>query len=202
MPRGYVFDAYGTLFDTASIAADPALLALWRRKQLEYTWLRSLMGRWEDFWKVTEDALRYAARSLGKDVPIDDLMKAYLTLAPFPEVPAALDRLKGRPLAILSNGTRAMLDAALTSSGLSGRFAQVLSVDAVRIYKPSLRVYALATDALGLKAEEILFVSSNAWDVAGAKAFGYRVCWCNRLKAPMDELGVQPDLVVQRLDQL
>ncbi|HLF94382.1 MAG TPA: haloacid dehalogenase type II [Planctomycetota bacterium] len=202
MPQGYVFDAYGTLFDTGSIAADPALLALWRRKQLEYTWLRSLMGRWEDFWKVTEDALRFAARSLGKDVPIDPLMKAYLTLAPFPEVPAALDRLKGRPLAILSNGTPAMLDAAVTSSGLAGRFAHVLSVDAVRVYKPSPAVYAMAPKALGVEASELLFVSSNAWDVAGAKAFGYRVCWCNRLKAPMDELGVQPDRVVERLDQL
>jgi 2-haloacid dehalogenase len=129
-------------------------------------------------------------------------MKAYLTLAAFPEVPAALDRLKGRPLAILSNGTRAMLDAAVVSSGLAGRFARVLSVDAVKVYKPSPRVYALATEALGLKADELLFVSSNAWDVAGAKAFGFQVCWCNRQKAPMDELGLQPDRVVERLDQL
>ena len=200
--KAVVFDAYGTLFDTSSIAADPALLALWRQKQLEYTWLRSLMGRWEDFRKVTEDALRFAARKLQREVPVADLMKAYHSLAAFPEVPAALDRLKGRTLAILSNGTRAMLDAAVSSAGLAGRFAQVLSVDAVRTYKPSPKVYGLATAALGLEAGEILFVSSNAWDVAGAKAFGYRVAWCNRLGAPEEELGVRADLIVTNLTEL
>ena len=200
--KAVVFDAYGTLFDTGSIPADPALLALWRQKQLEYTWLRSLMAHWEDFWAVTEAALRFAARKLGKDVPIASLMDSYLSLAAFPEVPAALDRLKGRTLAILSNGTGPMLDAAVRSAGLDGRFAKVLSVDAVRVYKPSPKVYALATAALRLDPQEILFVSSNGWDAAGAKAFGFRVCWCNRAKAPVEELGVRPDQVVERLDQL
>ena len=200
--KAVVFDAYGTLFDTGAIAADPALLALWRQKQLEYTWLRSLMGRWEDFRKVTEDALRFATRKLGREVPVADLMKAYHSPAAFPEVPAALDRLKGRTLAILSNGTRSMLDAAVASAGLAGRFAHVLSVDAVRAYKPSPKVYALATAALGLEAVEILFVSSNGWDVAGAKSFGFRACWCNRLKAPAEELGLRPDQEVGRLDEI
>jgi 2-haloacid dehalogenase len=211
--RGYVFDAYGTLFDVHSvveagraIAPDPAALsALWRQKQLEYTWLRSLMGRYEDFWRVTEDALRHALRRLGLPAgppDIERLMQAYLSLACFPEVPAALDRLRGRPRAILSNGAPAMLAAAVASSGLGDRLEHVISVDAVKVFKPSPQVYALGPGTLGVPAGELLFVSSNAWDVAGAKAFGYQVAWCNRTGAPAEELGLAPDLVVGGLDQL
>jgi 2-haloacid dehalogenase len=212
-PRAYLFDAYGTLFDVHSvveagraISADPlALSALWRQKQLEYTWLRSLMGRYEDFWMVTESALRFAVRRLGleaTDRQLAALMDAYLSLSPFPEVPAALRALGSAPLGILSNGSPRMLDGALRSSGLAGAFRHVLSVDAVRVYKPSPAVYALGPAALGVPAAEVLFVSSNAWDVAGAKAFGYRTCWCNRLGAPMEALGVTPDHEVERLDQI
>ena len=211
--RGYIFDAYGTLFDVHSvieagraITGDPAALsALWRQKQLEYTWLRSLMGRYEDFWHVTGAALRFAVRRLGlaaSDAELGRLMDAYLSLAPFPDVPGALDRLAGTPLAILSNGSPRMLAAAVESSGLVGRFQHLLSVDAVGIYKPSPAVYALGTRALGLPAADVLFVSSNGWDVAGAGAFGYRTCWCNRSGAPVEELGAVPDQVVERLDQL
>jgi 2-haloacid dehalogenase len=211
--RGFVFDAYGTLLDVRSvddaaraITPDPeALTALWRQKQLEYTWLRSLMGRWEDFWTVTGDALRFAVRKLGipaTDAQLAKVLDAYLSLAPFPEATAALERLRGRPRAILSNGSRRMLDAAVRSSGLGPLLTQVLSVDEVRAYKPSPAVYALSPKALGVPAGELLFVSSNAWDVAGAKAFGYRVCWCNRQGAPAEELGVAPDLVVSRLDEI
>ena len=185
---------------------DPAALSLlWRQKQLEYTWLRSLMGRYEDFWAVTEEALRYAIRRLDLTASEDQiraLMQAYLSLACFPEVRAAFARLEDRPLGILSNGSPRMLEAAVSSSGLDGKLRHVLSVDAVRIYKPSPRVYELGTRALGLPARDILFVSSNAWDVAGAKAFGYRVCWCNRGRAPMEELGVKPDYEVGRLDEI
>jgi 2-haloacid dehalogenase len=210
---GYVFDAYGTLFDVHSvidagraITADPATLsATWRQKQLEYTWLRALMGRYEDFWAVTESALRFAIRRLELDATEADiarLMQAYLSLACFPDVRPALERLAGRPRAILSNGAPAMLAAAVASSELTGCLEHVLSVDAVRTYKPSPRVYALGPETLGIPAHELLFVSSNAWDVAGAKAFGYRVAWCNRTNAPEEELGVRPDLVVRTLEDL
>ena len=213
LPRGFVFDAYGTLFDVHSvieagreITQDPQALSLtWRQKQLEYTWLRALMGRYEDFWQVTEAALRFAVRRLGlaaSPAQLKRLMEAYLSLAAFPEVKTALERLKGSPLAILSNGSPRMLEAAVRSNGLGPHLQHVLSVDAVKTYKPSPAVYALGPKAMGLPAGDLLFVSSNAWDVAGAKAFGYRVCWCNRQKAPMEELGFSPDLTVEHLDQI
>jgi 2-haloacid dehalogenase len=212
-PRAYVFDAYGTLFDVHSvveagrtITGDPqALSALWRQKQLEYTWLRALMGRYEDFWAITEAALGFAVRRLGLPAgpaDIERLMTAYLSLATFPEVKGALARLSKAPLGILSNGSPPMLDAAVRSSGLGGVFRHVLSVDAVKTYKPSPLVYALAPAAFGLAARDMLFVSANAWDVAGARAFGFQTCWCNRLGAPMEELGVAADLEVERLDQI
>jgi len=212
-PRAFVFDAYGTLFDVHSvveagraITADPqGLSALWRQKQIEYTWLRALMGRYEDFWAVTEAALRFAVRRLGLTAGEDEiraLMEAYLSLRTFPEVTAALARLGGAPLGMLSNGSPRMLEAAVRSSGLVGVFQHVLSVDAVGTYKPSPEVYALGPRAFGLPAADILFVSSNAWDVAGAKAFGFQVCWCNRFGAEMDSLGVLPDYEVERLDRI
>lgn len=212
-PRAYVFDAYGTLFDVHSvieagraITTDPQTLSnLWRQKQLEYTWLRSLMGRYEDFWAVTEHALRFALRRLGipaQDAQIATLMEAYLSLACFPEVKAALTRLAGAPLGILSNGSPRMLEAAVRSTGLGALFQHVLSVDAVKTYKPSPKVYELGPRAFGVAAGEMLFVSSNAWDVAGAKASGYRTCWCNRGKTPMEVLGVTSDYEVERLDQI
>jgi 2-haloacid dehalogenase len=211
--RAYVFDAYGTLFDVHSvmeagraISSDPVTLSMtWRQKQLEYTWLRALMGRYEDFWTVTEAALRYTIRRLGltaTDEQIARLMAAYLSLACFPEVTRALQRLEGRPCAILSNGSPRMLEAAVASAGLGRFLTRVLSVDAVRTYKPAPAVYALGPEALGLPAGEILFVSSNAWDVAGAKAFGYQVAWCNRQGAPQEELGVSADYLITSLDQL
>jgi 2-haloacid dehalogenase len=211
--RGYVFDAYGTLFDVHSVVEagraltnDPvALSMLWRQKQLEYTWLRSLMGRYEDFWAVTEAALRHSVKRLGlvaSEADLARLMSAYHTLACFPEVHQALRRLAGRPRAILSNGAPEMLAAAVASSGLGDALEHVISVDRVKIYKPAPAVYALGPATLGLAADELLFVSSNAWDVAGAKAFGYRVAWCNRSGAPEEELGVRPDYVVTDLMQL
>jgi 2-haloacid dehalogenase len=212
-PRAFVFDAYGTLFDVHSIVdtaraitPDPqALSLLWRQKQLEYTWLRSLMDRYEDFWVVTGQALRYAMRRLGitaTEAQVATLMDAYLTLLPFPEVPSALRALAGTPLAILSNGSPRMLESAVRSSGLDGVFAHVLSVDAVAMYKPSPRVYEMASRALGVEPREILFVSSNGWDVAGASSFGFRTCWCNRTNAPAEELEATPDYEVDRLDAI
>ena len=211
--RGYVFDAYGTLFDVHSvidagraITGDPAALSLlWRQKQLEYTWLRSLMGRYEDFWAITEAALRFSIRRLGlaaTDAQVARLMDAYLSLACFPDVELALARLASHPCAILSNGSPRMLAAAVASSGIGRHLQHVLSVDAVKTFKPAPAVYALGPQALGHSASELLFVSSNAWDVAGAKSFGYQVTWCNRTGAPAEELGIAPDLEITRLDQL
>jgi 2-haloacid dehalogenase len=211
--RGYVFDAYGTLFDVHSVVeigreltAEPMTLsATWRQKQLEYTWLRALMGRYEDFWTVTEAALRYAIRRLAlpvNEAQIRRLLEAYLSLACFPEVPAALARLAPRPRAILSNGSPRMLQAAVASSGLGPHLDHVLSVDTVKTYKPAPAVYALGPRALGVPVAELLFVSSNAWDVVGAKAFGYRVAWCNRGQAPEEELDLRADVVISRLDEL
>jgi 2-haloacid dehalogenase len=212
-PKAFIFDAYGTLFDVHSVVeagraltGDPqALSLLWRQKQLEYTWLRTLMGRYEDFWAVTEAALRFALGRLGitaGDEAVARLMEAYLSLATFPDVTGALSAMAGTPLGILSNGSPRMLEAAVRSSGLTGTFRHVLSVDTVKAYKPSPAVYELGPRAFGLPAGDIFFVSSNAWDVAGAKAFGYRTCWCNRLAAPMERLGVSPDLEVRTLDEI
>ena len=211
--RGYIFDAYGTLFDVhsvvvagAAITPDPMALSLaWRSKQLEYTWLRALMGRYVDFWTITEDALRWAIARLDlrADEPaVRRLMDAYLTLACFPEVPAALAALAGQPRAILSNGAPAMLAAAVSASGIAAHLDHVLSVDAVQTYKPSPAVYALGPQALALPAREILFVSSNAWDVAGAKSFGYQVAWCNRVGAPAENLGMRADFELRSLTDL
>src|SRR5580704_2168063 len=179
-PRAFVFDAYGTLFDVHSVVVRAAnlpgdlqaLSALWRQKQLEYTWLRSLMERYQDFWDVTEAALRAAVTQLKIqtcDAELHGLMQAYLHPSTFPDVTAALDAVKGTPLAILSNGSPKMLDSAVGHNGLTSYFAEIISVDRVKTYKPSPRVYGLAPEVLGVHPEEILFVSSNWWDVAGAK---------------------------------
>jgi 2-haloacid dehalogenase len=211
--RGLLFDAYGTLFDVHSVVeagravtSDPhALSALWRQKQLEYTWLRSLMGRYEDFWTVTSSALTFACRRLDLHVSAAErqrLMDAYLTLDPFPEVREVLTRLRDLPCAILSNGAPPMLEAVVGHSGLGEHLRAVISVHEVRTFKPHPAVYALGPPRLGLARETIGFVSSNGWDVAGAKAFGFRVIWVNRQGAPLDELGVTPDLEVRDLADL
>ncbi len=208
-----VFDVYGTLLDPATVTAacaavtsDPAALAaLWRQKQLEYTWLRGLMGQYEDFWAVTGAALDYALERLA--LTIDErhkarLMDAWLSLRPYPEVDAALTRLAPRPLAVLSNGSPAMLEAGLRAAGLRERFRHLLSVDAVRTYKPAPAVYALAEQHLALPRERLLFVSANAWDVAGAKAVGLPCAWIRRTETPPERLGFAPDLIVRDLDEL
>src|SRR5580698_691790 len=212
--RAFLFDAYGTLFDVHSVvvragAGMPgdldALSQLWRQKQLEFTWLRALMDRYQDFEKITEDALRTALAQLHIEVnepQIQQLMDAYLAPAVFPDAKVCLEALRAFPRAILSNGSPKMIESAVRNNGLESFFSSVISVDQVKTYKPSPRVYQLGPEALHLPAQEILFVSSNAWDAAGAKAFGYSVCWCNRSGRPMDRLGFAPDMVVSSLDQL
>jgi 2-haloacid dehalogenase len=212
-PRAIIFDAYGTLFDVHSVvhrvpglSGDlPALSLLWRKKQVEYTWRRALMHRYADFWQVTGEALRSAAHQLrinASEEALDSLMEAYLSPDVFADVRTGLDTLKGFPLAILSNGSPAMLDAAVRANRLDPYFTHVISVDEVKTYKPSPEVYELGTRTLGQSAEKVLFVSSNAWDAAGAKAFGYRGCWCKRSGEAMDCLGFDPDFTVSRLDEI
>jgi 2-haloacid dehalogenase len=212
--KALVFDAYGTLFDVHSVIATcnqkfpgqgPALSQAWRAKQLEYTWLRSLMGRYEDFWRVTESALVFACKSLNLPCPPAtraELMDAYLHLQPYPEVPQALRALSNHSRAILSNGSSRMLRAAVGSAGLEGMFSNVISVDAAKIYKPSPHVYQLACKKMRLTKTAVGFVSSNCWDVVGAQSFGFWTCWVNRSKAPVDELGFTPNVTVNSLADL
>lgn len=209
-----VFDAYGTLFDVHSViqrceslwpGKGTALSQQWRAKQLEYSWLRSLMGRYTDFSHVTADALRHACAALNlpcSEAQLRLLMDEYRHLAAFPEAPAVLEQLQNHKCAILSNGAPDMLQAAVQHAGLGHLLDQVISVDPLRIYKPDPRVYQLAVDRLGIDARHIGFVSSNGWDAAGAKAFGFRVFWVNRNGLPVDELGVTPDHVIRQLTEL
>ena len=207
------FDLYGTLLEVASVGRaaaevteDPAaLVELWRTKQLEYTWLRSLMGRYQDFWTTTGDALDYSLDRLA--ITVDDatrarLMAAWLDVRVYPEVPDALAALAPRKLAVLSNGNPDMLEAGLAAAGLRDRFEHVLSVEEVGVFKPHPSVYELALKAFQLPAERILFVSSNPWDASGARAFGLPVAWVNRAGVPFERLGVTPDLVVADLAEL
>lgn len=213
--KACVFDAYGTLFDFAAAArrcrdelGDSAerLTALWRDKQMQYTWLRAAQNRHADFWQVTGDALDFALETLEIEKPglRSRLMELYLTLDTFPEVPDALGQLKrvGLQTAILSNGSPKMLDAAIKGARLEGLLDAVLSVEAVGVYKPHPRVYQLAVDRLGLPARAIAFQSSNAWDAYAASAFGMRVVWCNRYGQRPERLPGAPDREINSLAQL
>ena len=204
--RACVFDAYGTLFDLASAAngcADAlgdkaaALTALWREKQLQYTWLLTAQGRHVDFERVTGDALDFSLETLGIRDPAlrDRLMRLFATLRPFAEVAGVLRHLgeNGLRLAILSNGTPAMLRAAIAGAELDGVFEAALSVEEVGVYKPHPKVYQLALDRLGLPASAIAFVSSNGWDAYAASAFGMQVVWCNRYGQRPERLPGAPD---------
>ena len=211
-----VFDAYGTIFDVHSVTAlaesffpgkGAALSAAWRGKQLEYTWLRTLMGRYEDFSRVTLSALEWTFESLGLE-PEDRqrmaLLEEYRRLAPFPEARAALEALAARkPLAILSNGHPDMLQAVVDHNGLTELFrGGVLSVHAVKAFKPAPAVYRIAEEALGVPRTMMGFVSSNGWDAAGAKTFGFQVYWVNRGRAAVERLGVRPDETIASLAEL
>lgn len=200
-----VFDAYGTLFDVNAAAArcrddlgDDAdtLAKLWREKQLQYTWLRSLMRRHADFWQVTGEALDYALAVLGRDDPElrQRLMDLYRIIDAYPEVPRVLERLKdaGTKTAILSNGAPTMLASAVDKAGIVSLLDDVLSVEDVGIFKPDPAVYQLAVSRLGVPAEGICFLSSNAWDVAGAATFGLRCVWVNRSGQPPERLPGEP----------
>lgn len=206
-PRAIIFDAYGTLLDVHGVAAaaealfpgrGQALSGLWRDKQLAYSWIRTLAGRHADFARLTADALDHAAEALGLRLAAEGragLLAAYRGLPAFSDVAPALAALAeaGLPLGVLSNGTPEMLEAALGAAGLRDRFAAILSIEAVQRYKTAPEAYALGPARFGVAAGELLFVSSNGWDVAGAGWFGYRTFWVNRAGLPRERLGSPPD---------
>jgi len=210
-PEAFVFDAYGTLFDVHSVLArcescwpgkGMQLSQLWRAKQLEYTWQRSLMQRYAPFSSVTRDALAYSCEALGLELSVaqmEGLMSEYLRLATYPDVADSLKRLPAKQ-AILSNGSPDMLLALVENSGL--HFDAVISVDEVKIFKPAPQVYELAVKKLKIEKSRIAFVSSNCWDALGAKSYGFMVYWINRAKAPVDRLGFKPDAVLTSLNEV
>ena len=220
MIKACVFDAYGTLFDVGSAAriaaAEPGaegwaplwprIAGEWRRKQLEYTWLRAVAGHHADFWQVTQDALDWALDSAGLADPAlrARLLALYWELPAFPDVPGMLAALaeQGQRLAILSNGSPGMLAAAVDSAGLQGRFEALLSVESVGVFKPHARVYDLVGAGLGLAPDEVLFVSSNGWDACAGAAYGFATAWVNRDGAPRERLFGQPDHMLRDLGAL
>jgi 2-haloacid dehalogenase len=207
-----VYDAYGTLYDVHSVlercesffpGRGAELSRLWRAKQLEYTWQRSLMQRYAPFSTVTREALAYACEALRLELTaerMEALMSEYHRLALFPDASRSFARLKGVMRAILSNGSPDMLEPLVAHSGLE--LDAVISVDELKLYKPAPAVYQLAVSRLGVPPERIGFVSSNCWDAIGAKAFGFTVFWVNRAEAPLDRLGLAPERVVQSLDEV
>ena len=213
--KACVFDAYGTLFDINAPVAEfrdeigdkaDKLTEIWRAKQLAYSWLRSLMRDYVDFWAVTGDALDFAMLRLGMDDPDlrRRLMTSYKTLDAYPDALDVLTALKRRGLAtaILSNGSPDMLTPAVEHAGLAGVLDSVISVDRLRLFKPDPRVYQLAVDELGAGREEICFLSANAWDVAGAAFFGLNVVWINRFRQPREGLSGEPVAEIYSLDEL
>jgi 2-haloacid dehalogenase len=236
--KAVVFDAYGTLYDIQSVAAvteeafpgyGEIVTQIWRIKQLEYTWLRSLMRRYEDFSVITRDSLAYTLRVLRlkyDPAAFERIMDKYLHLDLYPDAMAALAAMRGRKLAILSNGSSGMLNALVANSGLDRVLDATISVDAKKIFKPSPDAYSLIESTLGVAPAEVLFVSSNPWDACGAKAFGLNVAWIERvtpeamalacvksdlvapltmfkaIRTQMDELGLEPDYRIHGLMEL
>jgi 2-haloacid dehalogenase len=212
--RAYVFDAYGTLFDVHAAVRRHAeavgpnaqrLSDIWRTKQLEYSWVRSLMDRYRDFWSLTEDALDYAIAAAAPEAAAmkPALLDAYRGLDAYPEVRDVLTRIKpGATLAILSNGSMEMLESAVESAGLVDLLDHIFSVDAIGVFKTDPRVYDLVGDTLGLMPEEVSFQSSNRWDIAGATAYGFCTVWINRTGQPDEYPDLPPARVLSSLEGL
>ena len=211
----YVFDAYGTLFDVhaavrkhaEAVGPDGARLSeIWRQKQLEYSWVRALMNEYQDFWSLTEQALDYAFSAVptadASTKPI--LLEAYMTLDCYEEVPQVLKQLKeaGATLAILSNGSPQMLEAAVQSAGIDQELDEILSVDPLKVYKPAESVYELVTTQFKVFPEDVSFQSSNRWDIAGATSFGFRTVWINRAGVPDEYIDLSPAAVLPSLETL
>jgi len=214
--RSIVFDLYGTLYDVHSVAAlcdsyfpgrGAEISVLWRQKQLEYTWLRSLMGQYVSFEEATEHGLLFTCQSMAlalTDATRLALCDEYLRILPYPEVPAALAQLQSMdiPLGILSNGSTHSINSVVVNSGLQHHFSRLISVEEVKIFKPHPSVYTLSEKAFGHDRSEILFVSSNSWDASGARHFGHPVCWINRKGNTFDQLGQIPNYTATGLDEL
>lgn len=213
--KAILFDAYGTLFDVRTLnlrlskhfgEKSAAINDIWRRKQLEYTWLRALMQTYEPFSIVTAEALDFACEALGIDLKPAvraDLVQGYYELAAYDSVLSQLPGLAERfALSILSNADASMLNAAVNNSHLQSYFQEIFSVDTINRYKPDPAVYQMAASGLDLAPHEIVFVSSNTWDVAGAKSFGFEVCWLDHFGGTLDHLGVQPDHIIKNLSEL
>ncbi|MDI3337908.1 haloacid dehalogenase type II [Defluviimonas aestuarii] len=215
-----IFDAYGTLFDVAAAARQaatekgreelaaiwPKLAEDWRRKQLEYTWLRAVMRQHTDFWTVTQDGLDWALEKAGLDDPDlrERLLALYWELEAYPEVPVMLGRLKeaGLQTAILSNGAPDMLEGAVRSAGIGELLDDTLSVESTGIFKPDASVYRLVTERFACTPDRVLFTSSNGWDAAAASGFGFLTAWVNRAGQPMDRLPARPQHVLSDLSTI
>ncbi len=213
--RAIAFDAYGTLFDVSSIdtalqaffgAGSAQIAALWRQKQLEYTWLRSLMGQYKDFYALTEDALNYALRATHTEaapMQVRSLMSAYYKLQAFPDALEALPKLARQyPLVILSNANPSLLERACAFNRIDPYFQHLVSADEARCYKPAPEVYALPAAHLGIPPSELLFVSGNTWDIAGATAAGLPCAWANRKNGHLETLGSKPRFIIRSLTEL
>ncbi|MCI5073570.1 haloacid dehalogenase type II [Oricola sp.] len=213
--KTFVFDAYGTLFDVHAAVRRHAdtlgpdgqrLSELWRTKQLEYSWVRTMMGSYTDFWRLTEEALDFALAVMPQIDPScrDTLLEAYWRLDCYPEVPEVLARLRdrGARTAILSNGSSDMIAAAVDSAGIGDLFDAVLSVDAVKIFKTAPEVYQMVTDTFDIQPAEVSFQSSNRWDIAGAHRFGFHTVWINRAGLPNEYLNYGPASEVSDLTAL
>ena len=211
----YVFDAYGTLFDVHSAISSVAsrmgpeadrVSLLWRQKQLEYSWIRAMTDRYEDFWQLTVGALEHALHVHGQSSTSlrDDLLRSYLALEPFGEVVSVLGamRKQGATTTILTNGNYAMIEPLLSNVGLETYFDAVISVEEARTFKPNPAAYSLICSKLSISASNVRFVSSNYWDIVGAKSFGFSTTWVNRTGAPSEAYGIRPDLVVSDLGRL
>ncbi len=212
--KAIIFDAYGTLFDVNSAAEKckskigdkwESFANYWRKTQLEYTWLRSLMGRHKDFWQITEDSLDKSMRAFNIDKAMkNELLDLYRILSPYPEVKETLEKLKEKKykLAILSNGTPSLLNELVKSNGLQNLFDDIFSIEEVKIYKPSSKVYDMPVRKYNIKNEEVAFLSANTWDVSGGGNYGFTSVWVNRNKNIFDNLDYKPKNEISGLNQL
>ena len=205
--QALVFDVYGTLFDVYSVKEKcrelygdkgKEISNIWRQKQLQYSFLRQLMGQYEPFSQITQDALKYTLTKL--ELPYEEtkariLLEAYRNLQLHPETEEVLAQMQDKKIAVFSNGSRDMLEPLINNSKLSGKIDDIISVDDIKQYKPTPASYSYALKVLGVERHEVLFMSSNEWDIAGAKSFGFQTAWINRDRLPLDKLGMEPDSI-------
>ncbi|WP_020006278.1 haloacid dehalogenase type II [Salinicoccus albus] len=210
-PHTFIFDVYGTLFDVDSVAdkcnkyfpeKGEKISKTWREKQLEYANLRQIMGNYEDFYSITKDALHFAVKKYAEELNEEvekELLENYLYLSPYPEAKAVLNQLGDKNLAVFSNGSHDMLDPLIKESILADSFSKIISADEVQQFKPALDAYAYVSKILEVKPKDVLFMSSNGWDISGAKNYGFQTAWINRQNLPTEELKLEPDIIYKDL---